>query len=423
MSTPGTVVPEVSFNSPLVELEKQYLLQNYARYPLVLTRGKGCYVYDDAGHKYLDLIAGIGVNALGHAHPRITKIIREQAGRLVHTSNLYYHDFQGPLAKKLAEKSGLQRSFFTNSGTESMEGAIKMIRAHGSGIGRHKIEIVSLENSFHGRSTGALAITGQHKYRQPFEPLLPGARFVPANDISALADAMSGHTAGVVIEGIQGEGGIRPMSPEYLRAARMLCDRHNALLVFDEIQSGVGRPGTYFSYQLAEPAVLPDIAVVAKPLGCGLPIGAIIANEKAAATIGPGMHGSTFGGSALACRVALEFFEMLDELLPSIVTVGSYFRERLTELAAKHDFVKEVRAIGLMIGIELTHPCKQLVLDGIREGVLFNCTHETVLRFLPAYTLTARDVDRGIAGLKKIFRNFRPVPAAPPDGPVPTAIG
>jgi predicted acetylornithine/succinylornithine family transaminase len=408
MSTPGTVVPEVSLNSPAVELEKQYLLQNYARYPLVLSRGKGCYVYDNAGRKYLDLIAGIGVNSLGHAHPRITKVIREQAARLIHTSNLYYHDFQGPLAKRLAEVSGLQRSFFTNSGTESMEGALKMIRAHGSAIGSHKIEIIALENSFHGRSTGALAITGQHKYRKPFEPLLPGARFVPANDITGLADAMSERTAGVVIEGIQGEGGVRPMSPEYLRAARVLCDRHNALLVFDEIQSGVGRPGKHFSYQLPDPAVLPDVTVIAKPLGCGLPIGAIIANEKAAATIGPGMHGSTFGGNALACRVALEFFDILDELLPSITRVGNYFRERLGELAAKHSFVTQVRAIGLMIGVELEHPCKQLVLDGIREGVLFNCTHDTVLRFLPAYTITEKDVDRGISALKKLFRNFKP---------------
>jgi acetylornithine/N-succinyldiaminopimelate aminotransferase len=408
MSTLTVAEPEVSTNAGPVELEKQYLLQNYARYPLLLTRGKGCYVWDDAGRRYLDLIAGIGVNALGHAHPRITKVIREQAGKLVHTSNLYYHDFQGPLAKRLAEVSGLQRSFFTNSGTESMEGAIKMIRAHGSKIGPEKIEIISLENSFHGRSTGALAITGQHKYRKDFEPLMPGVVFVPVNDISALEQAVTARTAAVVLECIQGEGGIYATTPAYLRRARELCDRHDALLVFDEIQSGVGRPGTYFSYQLDEPAVLPDITVIAKPLGCGLPIGAIMVNEKAAATIAPGMHGSTFGGNTLACRVALEFFDILDELLPSINSVGNYFRARLFELTRKHAFVKEVRGSGLMIGVELTHPCKQLVLDGIREGLLFNCTHDTVLRFLPPYILTEKDVDRAISGLKKLFRNFKP---------------
>ncbi|HET8550288.1 MAG TPA: aspartate aminotransferase family protein [Bryobacteraceae bacterium] len=408
MSALTTAAAEVSADAGPVELEKQYLLQNYARYPLLLTRGRGCYVWDDAGNKYLDLIAGIGVNALGHAHPRITKVIREQAARIVHTSNLYYHDYQGPLAKKLAEKSGLARSFFTNSGTESMEGAIKMIRAHGSRLGPEKIEIISLENSFHGRSTGALAITGQHKYRKDFEPLLPGVRFVPLNDVGALEQAVTPRTAGVVLECIQGEGGIYAITPAYLRRARELCDRHDALLVFDEIQSGVGRPGTYFSYQLAEPTVLPDITVVAKPLGCGLPIGAIIANEKAAATIGPGMHGSTFGGNALACRVALEFFDILEELLPSIVNVGNYFRARLIELARRHSFVKEVRGAGLMIGMELTHPCRQLVLDGIKAGLLFNCTHDTVLRFLPAYILSEKEVDRAVSGLKKLFRAFNP---------------
>ena len=412
MSTLTTPAPEVSAGAPAIELEKQYLLQNYARYPLLLTRGKGCYVYDDTGRKYLDLIAGIGVNALGHAHPRITKVIREQAARLIHTSNLYYHDFQGPLAKRLAETSGLQRSFFTNSGTESMEGAIKMIRAHGSKTAPDKIEIVSLENSFHGRSTGALAITGQHKYRIDFEPLMPGVRFVPPNDIAALEQAVTGRTAGVVLEGIQGEGGIFPMTAGYLSAARALCDRHNALLVFDEIQSGVGRPGTYYSYQMYEPVVLPDITVVAKPLGCGLPIGAIIVNEKAAATIASGMHGSTFGGNALACRVALEFFDILDELLPSIVRVGAYFRERLADLARRHAFVREIRGTGLMIGMELSHPCKQLVLDGINEGLLFNCTHDTVLRFLPAYILTEKEVDKAVSGLRKVLKNFKPAPAA-----------
>src|SRR6267143_4465267 len=213
-----------------------------------------------------------------------------------------------------------------------MEGAMKMIRAHGRKINPEKYEIIALHNSFHGRTLGALSITGQEKYRRDFEPLLAGARFVPANDIVALEQVFNEKTSGIVIEWIQGEGGINPMTTEYARKARELADRYDALLVFDEIQCGVGRPGTYFSYQLADPVVLPDVMVAAKPLACGLPLGAIVANERAAASIGPGMHGSTFGGSALACRVALEFFDILDELLPQIRRVGDYFRERLGDL-------------------------------------------------------------------------------------------
>ena len=387
----------------VIDLERQYLLRNYSRYPLVVHRGKGCHVYDVNGTRYLDFIAGIGVNALGHAHPRIVKVIREQAALLIHSSNLYYHQYQGPLAKKLAETSGLQRTFFTNSGTEAMEGAMKMIRSHGNKSGTGKHEIISLENSFHGRTLGALSITGQPKYRQDFEPLPPGVRFVPVNNVEVLEAAFSKSTAGMVLELIQGEGGIYPISPEYARKARELADRYNALLVFDEIQCGVGRPGTYFAYQRTKPVVLPDIMVAAKPLACGLPLGAIVANEKAAATIGPGMHGSTFGGSALACRVALEFFDILGGLLPSIQQVGGYLHLMLNELARKHSFVKEVRGFGLMIGVEMEIPGKQMVLDAMADGLLINCTHETVLRFLPPYIITERDVDTAVKILGKIF--------------------
>src|ERR1700681_489237 len=305
-----TIVPAASAAQSTMDLEREYLLQNYARYPLVLGRGQGCYVYDVDGNRYLDFIAGIGVNALGHAHPRILKVVTEQAGLLIHSSNLYYHRFQGPLAKRLAEVSGLKRSFFANSGTEAMEGALKMVRAHGNKISPEKIEILSLENSFHGRTLGALSITGQAKYRADFEPLLSGVRFLPQNDLAALEQASTERTAGIVIEWIQGEGGILPISTEYGRKARELADRYDALLVFDEIQCGVGRPGTWFGYQLANPVVLPDIMVAAKPLACGVALRGVVANERAAAAIDLGMHGSTFGGSALACRVALEFFEI-----------------------------------------------------------------------------------------------------------------
>ena len=385
-------------------LEKEYLLQNYARYPLVLDRGKGCYLYDLDGKRYLDMISGIGVNALGHAHPRIVKVIREQSQLLVHCSNLYYHRYQGLLAKRLAEASGLQRSFFSNSGTEAMEGALKIARAHGTKIDPGKIEIVSLDNSFHGRTMGALAVTGQPKYRKDFEPLIPGVRFVQANDPGALEQAVNGNTCGILLEGIQGEGGIFPMSQEYVQKARDLADQFDALLIFDEIQCGVGRPGEYFSYQLLDPRVMPDVMVAAKPLACGLPLGVICVNEKAAPAIGSGMHGSTFGGGPLACRVALEFFDVLDDLLPSIRKVGGYFRNELEALKKKYKFIKEVRGSGLMVGVEIDMPGKQLVIDGMAEGLLFNCTHDTVLRFLPPYILTEKDAARAIKILKKLFK-------------------
>ena len=395
-----------------MELEKQYLLQNYGRYPLVLARGKGCYVYDTTGKRYLDLITGIGVNALGHAHPQLLKIIRQQAGLMVHTSNLYYNLYQGPLAERIAKLSGLDRVFFCNSGTESNEGALKMVRAHGRKIHEDKFETVALDGSFHGRTFGALSITGQEKYRRDFEPMLPGARFVHRNDLAALEEAVTDRTAGIFVEVVQGEGGIYPMNADFIRKARVLADRHNALLVFDEIQCGVGRPGTYFAYQTMEPAVMPDIMVAAKPLACGLPLAFVAANERAAQSIAAGQHGTTFGGGPLACRVALEFFDILEGLLPNIVHMGGYFRMRLTELARKYSFIKEIRGFGLMIGMELDFSGKQIVLDAMDAGILINCTHDVVLRMLPPYIITEAEADRAVKVLDKVLKKAKPVPVA-----------
>lgn len=399
----SSATPTTSAAQEIVDIEREFLLQNYSRYPLVLERGEGCYVFDLNGKPYLDFIAGIGVNALGHAHPRIVQVIREQAGLLIHSSNLYYHRYQGALAKRLAEVSGLRRSFFANSGTEAMEGALKMARAHGRRISPEKFEILSLDNSFHGRTFGALSITGQAKYRHDFEPLVPGVTFLPPNDLAALEQAFSARTAAIVIEWIQGEGGIFPVSVEYARKARDLADQYDALLICDEIQCGVGRPGTWFGYQLADPVVLPDVMVAAKPLACGLPLGAVVANEKAAAAIGAGMHGSTFGGSALACRVALEFFDIVEELLPSIRRVGDYLRFRLRSLGRKYSFIREVRGCGLMIGVDLSVPGKQMVLDAQARGLLINCTHDTVLRFLPPYIVSEKEVDTAVEILDAVF--------------------
>src|SRR5664279_5334218 len=258
MTTAPPPVLEASAQA-VMDLERQYLLQNYARYPLVLARGKGCHIYDLAGKRYLDFISGIGVNALGHAHPRLVKVIREQSALLIHTSNLYYHKYQGPLAKRLAQMSGLQRCFFANTGTEAMEGALKMVHSHGRAINPEKYQVISLENSFHGRTFGALSITGQPKYRKDFEPLMTGVHFVPRGDLKALEAAVNKNTAGIVLEFIQGEGGIYPLSDPFVRKARELADRFNALMIFDEIQCGVGRACTYFRYHLLEPPVLPDI--------------------------------------------------------------------------------------------------------------------------------------------------------------------
>ena len=390
-----------------MDLEKEHLLQNYARYPLVLARGKGCWVYDLSGRRYLDMLTGIGVNALGHAHPRITRVIREQAQLMIHSSNLYYHPYQGPLAKRLSQMSGLPRAFFANTGTEAVEGALKMLHSHGRSVHADKFEIVSLDGSFHGRTFGALSVTGQAKYRADFEPLVPGVRFVPKNDVAALEAACSDRTAGIILEMIQGEGGINPLTAEFAAKARELATRHNALLVADETQCGVGRPGVYFAYQRSQPVVLPDVVVAAKPLACGLPLGFILANEKAAAAIKPGMHGTTFGGGPLACRVAIEFLDILDELLPSIQEVGGYFKDALETLARKHTFVKEVRGFGLMLGVELDFSGKQLVLDAMAEGMLINCTHDTVLRFLPPYIVTEKEVDQAMKVLAKLFAKVK----------------
>jgi acetylornithine/succinyldiaminopimelate/putrescine aminotransferase len=254
---------------------------------------------------------------------------------------------------------------------------------------------------------GALSVTGQPKYRQDFEPLMPGVRFVPANDIAAMEAAFSERTAGMIVELIQGEGGIYPLTHEFAAKARELADRYNALLIADETQCGVGRPGTYFAYQRSTPVILPDVVVAAKPVACGIPLGFILANDKAAAAIKPGMHGTTFGGGPLACRVALEFLDILDGLLPHIQQTGGYFHIELSELARKHGFVKEVRGFGLMLGMELTVSGKQLVLGAMTEGLLMNCTHDTVLRFLPPYTVTEKEIDKAVKVLGKLFAKVK----------------
>ncbi len=388
----------------IVAREQRYLLPTYARCPLAIARGKGVHVYDVAGRKYLDFVAGLGVNALGHAHKRIVKTIREQAARAIHVSNLYYHEYQGRLAEKLAGLSGLDRVFFSNSGTEAMEGAIKLARAAGHAVGgAAKCRLVALDGSFHGRTFGALSLTGQEQYRKSFEPMLEGVRFVGLNEVEALRAAVDDNTCAIVLEPIQGEGGIRECSAEFLRAARELADRHHAALIFDEIQCGLGRTGAMFAYQ--QVGVIPDIVTIAKPLAAGLPLGAFIARESLATAISAGKHGTTFGGGPLACRVALEFLAIVEEerLLENVRAIGDYLRQRLENLQRNFAVVREVRGRGLMLAMELSTPARPIVDAALAQGVLFNSTQDVVLRLLPPYLLEEKHVDKGMAVLRKLL--------------------
>ena len=392
----------------IAALERQYLLQTYSRYPVVLHRGKGVFLFDIEGKKYLDFVAGIGVNALGHAHPRIVKAIRDQAAKLIHVSNLYYHEYQGPLAERLCKLSGLNRAFFSNSGTEAIEGSIKLARLAGHRAGGDaKSKLVALEGSYHGRTFGALSLTGQDKHRKGFEPLLDDVTFVKQNDVEGLRAAVNDNTCAIVLEPIFGEGGIYECSVEFLQECRALADRHRAALIFDEIQCGLGRTGTIFAFQTF--GVTPDIVAIAKPVAAGLPLGAFIAKEEFATAISPGQHGTTFGGGPLACRIALEFFSIVEEekLLENVNRVGAYLQDKLKELVTKRSVAVGVRGRGFIQGIQLEIPARPIVDEGLAEGVLFNVTHDTVVRFLPPYMLEEKHVDKGIRVLKKLLGRKR----------------
>jgi acetylornithine/N-succinyldiaminopimelate aminotransferase len=397
---------------PIAELERQYLLQTYNRYPVMLARGKGVFLWDIEGKKYLDFVSGIGVNALGHAHPRIVKAIRDQAAKLIHVSNLYYHEYQGPLAEKLCKltgsTSGLSRAFFSNSGTEAIEGSIKLARLAGHRTGGDaKCRLVALEGSYHGRTFGALSLTGQDKHRKGFEPLLEEVTFVKQNDVEGLRAAVNDNTCAIVLEPIFGEGGIYECSVEFLRECRALADRHRAALIFDEIQCGLGRTGTIFAFQSF--GVTPDIVAIAKPIAAGLPLGAFIAKEEFATAISPGQHGTTFGGGPLACRIALEFLSIVEEekLLENVNKVGAYLQDKLKELVSKRNAAIGVRGRGFIQGIQLEIPARPIVDEGLAEGVLFNSTHDTVVRFLPPFLMQEKHVDKAIRVLKKLLGRKR----------------
>ena len=386
----------------IVELEQKYLLNTYARYPVAFARGKGVYLFDVDGKRYLDFLSGLGVNALGHAHPRIVKVIREQAARVIHLSNLYYNEYQGQLAEKLCQKSGLDRAFFTNSGTEAIEGAIKLVRAAGHATaGPQKTTLIALENSFHGRTMGALALTAQDKYRKGFDPMLEGVQFVPRNDVAALRAAVDDNVCGIVLEPIQGEGGIYDSSPEFLQACRQLADQHHAALVFDEIQCGMGRTGRLFAFEHF--GVVPDVVCIAKPMAAGFPMGAFLSKDWLAQYITPGRHGTTFGGGPLACRIALEYLAILEDenLLERVRRVGGYLTHKLQELVAKFSIAAEARGVGMIQALQLTVPGKPVLEGAMDDGLLINITQDTVVRMLPPFLLEEKHVDTGVRILKK----------------------
>jgi len=397
----------------IIQREREHLLQTYNRYPVAFERGKGVFLFDVEGKKYLDFLSGLGVNALGHSHPRIVKTIREQAAKLLHISNLYYHEYQGLLAEKLARLSGLDRVFFSNSGTEAIEGSIKLARLAGHRVGGAvKSRLIGLQGSYHGRTFGALSLTGQEKHRKGFEPLLEDVTFVPRNDIEALRAAFNDQTCAIVLEPIFGEGGIYECSTEFLQECRALADRHQAALIFDEIQCGMGRVGTLFAFQSF--GVTPDIVAVAKPIAAGLPLGAFISKEQFASAIAPGQHGTTFGGGPLACRVALEYLAIVEEenLLANVAKVGGYLNQQLQELAKTYAVGKEVRGRGFIQGLDLDTPARPIVEAALEQGILVNSTQDTVVRFLPPFLLQEQHVDKGIRVLRKLLGKKRRAQAA-----------
>jgi predicted acetylornithine/succinylornithine family transaminase len=383
---------------PRISAAEKFLLPTYKRGPFVLTHGRSCYVFDSTGKKYLDFLGGIAVNALGHAHPRIVKVIRREAARAIHFSNLYHNAFQGPLAQKLSQWSGMDRVFFSNSGSEAIEGALKLARLYGrnptdfpsSAALKHRI--LAMDNSFHGRTFGAVSVTSTEKYRLPFAPLLPGIEFVRFNDVDDLESKFDNSVCAVLIEPIQGEGGIHPVTEEFWNRARDLATQHDSLLIADEIQCGLGRTGRQFGYQKFRSK--PDIVVIAKPLAAGLPLGAILASNAVAEHISPGLHGSTFGGGPLVCATALEFLNIVEnsKLLENVRARGAELREGLAALAEKFDFIREIRGEGLIIGVELSVEGAPFVAESLNQGLLINCTHDFTLRLLPPFIVTRAQV-------------------------------
>lgn len=385
----------------IIGLYETYVMPTYPKTPLVVSKGAGAYVWDEKGKKYLDLFPGWAVSGIGHCHPFVVKAIQKQAKRLIHMSNNYYHEQQAKLAEKIIKHSFPGKVFFCNSGAEANEAAFKLARKAGNPKKNH---IITMRESFHGRTLATVTATGQKKYQKGFEPLPAGFVTVPFNDLTALKAAITAKTAAILIEPIQGEGGVRVADKTYLKAIRKLCDEKGILLMFDEVQTGMGRTGEMFCYKNF--GVEPDILTLAKSLGGGFPIGALIAKKKIADVLGPGTHASTFGGSPLACAAALATFEAIEKekLLAHTKVMGAYLLKKLGELKKKHPVIREIRGVGLMVGLELTREGKNVYTTCLKKGLLINCTQGNVLRIMPPLIVQKKELDLALKILEEALK-------------------
>jgi len=390
----------------VVARETRHVLQTYRRSAVTFVRGEGVRLWDAEGREYLDLLSGIGVAALGHAHPALARAITDQAQTLLHTSNLFYHPYQGQLAERLANLSGLERAFFCNSGTEAVEACLKFARRYWHTRGEPRAEFIALEESFHGRTFGSLSVTSDEHYRAPFEPLLPTVKFVPVNDPNAMKAAVTTSTAAIIAEPVQGEGGIRPLTPAFANAISEAASKTGALVIADEVQSGLGRTG--FPFYFAALGLKPQLVAVGKALGGGVPIGATLVSQEVADTIKFGDHGSTYGGNLLACRAALCVLDELVRggLIAHIARVGRHVEQQLKSIAARHPIVKEVRGVGLMWGLELDRDAAGVVPAALQQGVIVNRTAEKVVRLLPPLVITQAEADEALGRLDAALGAF-----------------
>jgi acetylornithine/N-succinyldiaminopimelate aminotransferase len=391
----------------IVALEAQYLFATYKRSDLFCSHGSGVYLYDLAGRRYLDFLAGISVSSLGYNHPRLARVLVEQGQRLIHSSNLFYNPFQGLLAKRLVEVSGMSKVFFTNSGTEAIEAALKISKAYGRIRGSDdKSVILTLKNSFHGRTLGALSVTTQEKYQAPFRPLIPDVGVIEEFTRAALDKAFSDRVCALILEPIQGEGGIVPLPPDFVKAAREMCDRYDALLVADEIQCGLGRTGKWFGFEHF--GIKPDVITLAKSLAAGYPLGAMLGNARVAESLKSGDHGTTFGGGPLACRLALEVLNIIEEegLVAKTAELGNYLIQGVKKLQPKHRSIGEIRGMGLMIGIEIGSIAPEVVKRLLKKGIIANAAHDTVLRLLPPFIISKSNIDEFLTALDEILGEF-----------------
>lgn len=389
-----------------ISKEAQFHMNTYARLPVVFVKGKGCRLWDVEGREYLDFVGGLGVASVGHCHPVVIEKIKNQLDKLIHVSNLYYTLPQLELAEKLVSLSFADKCFFANSGAEVNEGAVKLVRKYAkSTTGKDKYEIITAFRSFHGRTMKMLAASGQPEKQESFEPLPLGFTHVPLNDLEALEEAIGKHTCAVMLEPIQGEGGVYPCEIDYLRDVRRICDEHGLLLVLDEVQTGLGRTGKMFAYEHF--GIVPDIMSLAKGLGGGLPIGTFVATDKVASTFKPGDHGSTFGGGPLVCTAALAVLEVIENeaLVKNCFNVGAYFKEGLLKLAKERAIIKEIRGLGLMLGVELTETvAKEITLKVLSKGLVINNIGGNILRFLPPLCVTKGEIDIVLEVLDDCFK-------------------